>query len=62
VRGSSPRVDEGELAQAANKAARQRAVNRRRQAIMYVILILEQIGVELYPSTGRGAMLVALKR
>jgi hypothetical protein len=34
VRGSSPRLDEGELAQAANRAARQRAVNSRRQAIM----------------------------
>ncbi|GFM68796.1 hypothetical protein PSCICM_41640 [Pseudomonas cichorii] len=55
VRGNSPRLDEGELAQAARRAARQRAENSRRQAIIDVFLILKQVSGELYPSTGRGA-------
>ncbi|EPN46495.1 hypothetical protein A244_24094 [Pseudomonas syringae pv. actinidiae ICMP 18807] len=55
VRGSSPRLDEGELAQAARRAARQRAESSRRQAIIGMFLKLERINGELYPSTGRGA-------
>ena len=60
VRGSSPKLDEGELAQAASRPARQRTESGRRQAIIEYVpgTDLEKGAIVPKPCGGRDVALV----